>query len=116
MQGESDAYLNAVEAWRSAWRPATVKVLLLAESHVAEAPGDSAVRVQAPMAVRVKRTLPTTYVRLVYRLGYGDDRLCSPTPRTMNTGTRDFWDLFERIASTGPRHAAESLPALELAR
>lgn len=114
--GESDAYLTAVEAWRGAWRPARVKVLLLAESHVAEAPGDSRVRVHAPVSVPVERTLPTTYVRLVYCLGYGDDRLCSPRPRTRNTGTRDFWELFERIASTGPRYAAEPLPALELAR
>lgn len=114
--GESDAYLTGVEAWRAAWRPERVKVLLLAESHVAEAPGDARVRVRAPVSVQVERTLPTTYVRLVYCLGYGDNRICSPPPRTTNTGTGDFWELFERIASTGPRHAGEPLPALELAR
>jgi hypothetical protein len=115
VQGESDEYLTAIEAWRAAWRPATVKALLVAESHVAQAPGDAGVRVRVPASATGAR-LPTTYVRLVYCLGYGEDSICSPTPRTRNIGTKDFWDLFERIATTGPRHADEPLPRVALVR
>ena len=114
--GESDEYLAGVEAWRAAWRPERVKVLLLAESHVAEAPGDARVCVRLPSSLRVQRQLPTTYVRLVYCLGYGDNSVCSPVPATANRGTPDYWDIFERIAASGPRHANEPLPHRQLER
>lgn len=114
--GESGAYLTAVEAWRDAWRPARVKVLLLAESHAAESPGDARVRVHIPSSAQVERELPAVYVRLVYCLGYGDNRVCSPAPTVRNTGNSDFWDLFERIANSGPCHSGQPLPGQELAR
>ena len=114
--GESDEYLVGVEAWRAAWRPGCVKVLLLAESHAAQAPGDERVRVRLPASIRGKRQLPATYVRLVYCLGYGENGVCSPAPSTSNRGTPDYWDIFERIAATGPRHANELLPRRQLER
>ena len=114
--GESDEYLAGVESWRAAWRPERIKVLLLAESHVAEAPGDVRVRVRLPSSLRLQRQLPTTYVRLVYCLGYGDNSVCSPIPPTANPGTPDYWDIFQRIAETGPRHANEPLPSRQLER
>jgi hypothetical protein len=47
VDGETARYLEAVAAWRAAWRPKRVRVLLVAESHVAEMPGDSTVVVRA---------------------------------------------------------------------
>jgi hypothetical protein len=45
---ESPEYLSQVEKWRRAWRPERVKVLLVAESHVGEMPGDTGVRLSVP--------------------------------------------------------------------
>jgi hypothetical protein len=42
---ESDEYLQRVQFWRSAWRPKRVRILLVAESHVAEQAGDLDVRI-----------------------------------------------------------------------
>lgn len=92
--GESDEYLAAVAAWRQAWRPERVRVLLVAESHVAQIDGDSDVRVRAPSWV--KRDLPSSYVRLVYCLGYGESTLCSPWPAG-NGGTWQFWNLLGQV-------------------
>jgi hypothetical protein len=114
--GESDAYLRAVEAWRAVWRPDRIKVLLLAESHVAEAPGDADIRVQLPPTLRPQRQLPALYVRLVYCLGYGDDSVCFPPPSVRNTGTKDYWEIFERIAAATSGHSGALLPAHPLAR
>lgn len=77
---ESEAYLRGVTAWRRAWRPDRVKVLLVAESHVAEAAGDRNTGVIRPRWLN--RTLPSQYVRLVYCLGYGEPASAeSPSPR-----------------------------------
>jgi hypothetical protein len=55
-------------------------------------------------------------VRLVYCLGYGEDGACSPLPSTRNSGTPDFWEIFERIAVTGARHGNDPLPSNGLVR
>lgn len=78
-RAESGAYLASVAAWRDAWRPAQVRVLLVAESHVAEKPGDIGVSVALP--AWAQRDLPTSYCRLVYCLGYGESPLCTLPPR-----------------------------------
>lgn len=75
---ESAEYLERVSAWRDAWRPPAVRVLLVAESHVAEQPSDTNVRVR--VSVPEARPLPSGYCRLVYCLGYGESRICSPQP------------------------------------
>ena len=90
---ESRAYINAVRDWRLVWRPARVLKLLVAESHVAEHPGDDRVRVAAaPFFAGV----PDLFVRLVYCLGYGESWLCGPAPKK-NGGTWQFWDIFGAI-------------------
>jgi hypothetical protein len=94
VRGESDEYLAAVAAWREAWRPARVKVLLVAESHVTETDRDALIRVRSPRWV--KRELPEKYVRLVYCLGYGESSLCSPRPLA-NGGTWQFWNLLGQL-------------------
>jgi hypothetical protein len=55
--------------------------------------------------------LPQVYVRLVYCLGYGKDEVCYPRPPENNRGTDDFWEIFERIATSGERHRGKPLPA-----
>lgn len=90
VEAESAAYLNAVRHWRQTWRPNRVTVLLVAESHVAEHPGDNETRVQTD---HLPANVSDRFVRLVYCLGYGESWLCDPTPQK-NGGTWQFWDLF----------------------
>lgn len=92
---ESDTYLASVAAWRNAWRPEQVRALLVAESHVAEAPGD--VGVSVGLLGWMPRNFPTSYCRLIYCLGYGESELCTPSPGR-NRGTPQFWDIFGAIA------------------
>ena len=92
---EDPFYLAAVDEWREAWRPERVRILLVAESHVARMPGDEVVRVDA--ARYVARPMPPLYVRLVYCLGYGESDACSSPPRP-NGGTWQYWDLFGQVA------------------
>lgn len=112
VRGESATYLQAVATWRAAWRPARVRLLLVAESHVAELPGDNGVVVRAQHLTT--RPLPTSFVRLVYCLGYGEDRLCSRPP-SKNAGTWQFWDLLGQVAlgpgNVQPRKSAATLEA-----
>ena len=91
VQPESSTYLARVEAWRNAWRPSRIRVLLVAESHVAELPGDLEARVQLPFAT--PEVLPDGFVRLVYCPGYGETGVCNPRP-SGNIGTWQYWDLF----------------------
>lgn len=93
---ESEAYLGGVGAWRRAWRPERVKVLLVAESHVAESPNDRNAVVNTPRWL--DRQFPSQFVRLVYCLGYGEPTLCRVPKPTANGGTWQFWDIFGQIA------------------
>lgn len=109
-------YLTAVERWRLAWRPSEVKALIVAESHNAQLPGDDRVKVCVDPTIQIQRTLPRDYVRLVYCLGYGNDKVCEPRPPENNEGTPDYWEIFERIVTTGERHSSRPLPAQQTER
>ncbi|MDP0501088.1 MAG: hypothetical protein Q7P63_13420 [Verrucomicrobiota bacterium JB022] len=85
--------LEAAHAHRERWRPNKVKVLLLAESHVATTPQEAAHDLNyeqyaqlAPLA------LPHAFVRLVYCLGYGERTLAPGVSK--NPGTWQFWKIF----------------------
>jgi len=95
---DSPAYQRGVQEWRHAWRPSRVRVLLIAESHVAEALGDDQVSVHVPPQV-YPAALPTGFVRLVYCPGYGNNAICSAAPSYGNPGTPQFWNIFERLAA-----------------
>jgi hypothetical protein len=85
--------LERAEAHRAFWRPAKVRVVLLAESHVFTGPSDLERRIVrlpgAPAGV------PVSFVRLVYCLGYGENHILDrriDEPR--NGGTPQYWGLF----------------------
>ena len=96
--------LERAEAHRLFWRPPTVRVVLLAESHVFTSSSDLERRlVRLPGA---PAGTPTTFVRLVYCLGYGEndilDRRISEPP---NAGTPQFWRIFASCVDGSPRSA-----------
>ena len=91
----------AVEQHRWAWKPATIRVLLVAESHVYTSADDLAIRVQTGLLPPAARHLPTAYVRLVYCLGYGETWLLTSKPSQANGGTWQFWNIFGRVVGTG---------------
>lgn len=105
---EADTYLAAVEEWRNVWRPARVKVLLVAESHVRESHRDNATRLRLPADLPTQRILPTSCVRLIYSLGYVETGICVPPPES-NPGT-DFWEFFKRLALTTAERAGPEGP------
>ena len=84
--------VEVVEEHRWHWRPARVKVLLLAESHVYTQETELVVMARAK-AFKV----PDRFVRLVYCLGYGETdfvgRDVSPT------GTPQFWKVLFSCAN-----------------
>jgi hypothetical protein len=98
IRSECSNYLQQVSLWRNAWRPKRVRILLVAESHVAEMPGDNLVQVQLPKSIDQVEALPKGFCRLVYCLGYGEKEICEPRI-TKNNGTWQFWDMFAAIAS-----------------
>lgn len=96
--------LERAEAHRAFWRPGTVRVVLLAESHVFTGPSDLDRRI-----VRISGApagTPTSFVRLVYCLGYGEndilDRRIAEPP---NAGTPQFWRIFASCVDGSPRSA-----------
>jgi len=97
---ESSQCLAQVAAWRDAWRPKQVRILLIAESHVGEMEGDNEVRVKVPFPAA--ESLPERYCRLVYCLGYGENEICEPRPQG-NRGTPQYWEIFSRIAGLEPQ-------------
>jgi hypothetical protein len=89
-----DAALAAEEC-RQAWRPERLRVLLLAESHIATSAADLACRVALPPGLDWPG--PRRFVRHIYCAGYGEPELVrgppeaeAPLPRG---GTPQFWRL-----------------------
>ncbi len=71
---------------RQFWKPETVRVVLLAESHAHTRRKDFANSWQIPKTVYHGR-----YVRFVYCLANGESRLVPSVPR--NPGTSQFWKI-----------------------
>lgn len=85
LPAESTEYLERVQYWRALYRPKQVRILLLAESHAAEMPGDRKITVNN-----------AGFVRSLYCPGYGESTACSSLP-VSNSGT-PIWMLFSEIA------------------
>jgi len=88
----------AVDRHREYWRPETVKVVLLAESHVYTP------ATERSCSVDLSRfglgTAPQEFVRFVYCLGYGESSLVSGHVER-NSGTWQYWKLFATCVAQG---------------
>ncbi|OFW34086.1 MAG: hypothetical protein A3J28_15945 [Acidobacteria bacterium RIFCSPLOWO2_12_FULL_60_22] len=95
---ESVDVLRRAEEHRWYWRPEQVKVVLLAESHVYTTPEELARTIALPASA--PPDLPRGFVRLVYCLGYGENRLLNrPIESPANAGTPPFWKIFFSCAN-----------------
>ena len=79
--------VEEVSRIRQFWKPETVRVVLLAESHVFTATEDST----HPWEIR-GTIYRGRFVRFVYCLGYGETSLVQSV--TPNRGTSQFWKIF----------------------
>jgi hypothetical protein len=94
----------AAEAWRQAWRPARVRLLLLAESHMATSLGELASPLRLPPGL--DWPVPAGFVRHVYCLAYGEPALVPGLPAG-NAGTPQYWRLLAAAEGTAaPTRAA----------
>jgi hypothetical protein len=95
---ESVDVLRRAEEHRSYWRPERVKVVLLAESHVYTTTEELTRTISLPTSAPAD--LPRGFVRLVYCLGYGENRLLNRSiDSPANTGTPQFWKIFYSCAN-----------------
>jgi hypothetical protein len=85
--------LRRAEEHRAYWRPERVRVILLAESHVYTTAAELERKVVLPEGI--ESDVPRGFVRLVYCLGYGENRLLDrPIITPQNSGTPQFWKIF----------------------
>ena len=114
-----DAALAAEEC-RQAWRPERLRVLLLAESHIATSAADLACRVTLPPGLDWPG--PRRFVRHIYCAGYGEPELVEaplgPGLRPRG-GTPQFWRLMAAAEGADcpawpavARHGTEAGPRL----
>src|SRR5918994_6736969 len=86
----------AAEHCRQAWRPERLRVLLLAESHIATSAAELACRVALPPGIDWPG--PRGFVRHIYCAGYGEPDLIERPPPPLPSeallprgGTPQFW-------------------------
>lgn len=85
--------LARADEHREYWRPRRVRLILLAESHVFTQASELEHSLRPDPLLPAG--LPRGYVRLVYALGYGEDRLLDrPIEGSRNSGTPQYWKLF----------------------
>jgi hypothetical protein len=89
--------IQDVEAHRQFWRPETLRVVLLAESHVFTAEdANLTMHPSADVLGFLPASIPNKFVRFVYCLGYGEDLLVGANPAIEpNAGTWQFWKIFQ---------------------
>ena len=87
--------VKQVIQYRQFWKPEVTNVVLLAESHVYTDEKDYEIECNRSVLRRVVLDYPLRFVRFVYCLGYGEDRLLGRrrTDRR-NSGTPQFWKIF----------------------
>ena len=89
----------AAECHRQFWKPADLKLVLVAESHVRIRPilALTVARARLPVAAA---EAPLQFVRLIYCLAYGDNRLLEENCSPIQPNSRDtpFWSLFADCA------------------
>ncbi|KAJ8604816.1 hypothetical protein CTAYLR_001013 [Chrysophaeum taylorii] len=89
-EGDAEEWgvVELAQAYYAYWRPKTVRVVLLAESHVHTAANEAA-RSFGPLE---GYDGPRAFVALVYCLGYGENEALD-APLERNKGTPQFWQL-----------------------
>ena len=114
---EPPAAALAAEAWREAFRPPRVRLLLLAESHMATGAAELACPLRLPAGLDWPR--PAGFVRHIYCPAYGEPALAPglvPALAAGNAGTPQYWRLFAALDGTAaPTRAAWPDPAARLA-
>lgn len=87
--------VKQVEEYRQFWKPERIKVALLAESHVYTNEKDFEIECDGFILHRIVPNYPLRFVRFVYCLGYGEDKLLTrKRPDMKNTGTPQYWKIF----------------------
>lgn len=83
--------VQLVETYRRYFRPARVRVLLLAESHVFTS--DTEREIAIPHVAGLPG-YPARYARFVYCLGYGERALTNDPRHPRRDGTPQYWEIF----------------------
>ena len=83
--------VQLVETYRRFWKPATVRVMLLAESHVYTSEDDRKIAIPH---IPDLPGYPTQYAKFVYCLGYGERTLTNSASHPRRDGTPQFWKIF----------------------
>lgn len=84
--------VSLVNDYRMYWRPKTVRVLLLAESHVYTTAQET-IQYTLPPGIKPLNGLPDRFVRFVYCPAYGEDILPNGFNGS-NSGTWQYWKIF----------------------
>ncbi|WP_156915055.1 hypothetical protein [Rubidibacter lacunae] len=85
----------------------------MGESHIYTSADDLRWHVRRDRLPLGAQGTPPVFARLVYCLGYGETALLDGLPHQRNSGTRQFWDLFGRLAGTGRSPRRREHPILE---
>lgn len=89
--------VQLVEVYRRFFRPANVRVILLAESHVFTRNSDRKVPI---LPVPDLPGYPSRYARFVYCLAYGEKTLTRSQHHPKRDGTPQFWKVFFSCCNT----------------
>ncbi|MGB8492989.1 MAG: hypothetical protein WCE53_01180 [Candidatus Acidiferrum sp.] len=93
-QLEPLAVVQQVEQHRRYWRPEKPRLVLLAESHVYTTEDELCRTVEVENVLdQAPKDLPRGFVRFVYCLGYGENKLLDKCIES-NPGTWQFWKIF----------------------
>jgi hypothetical protein len=93
-QLEPLAVVQQVEQHRRYWRPEKPRLVLLAESHVYTTEEELCCTVEVENELnQTPKDLPRGFVRFVYCLGYGENKLLDKCIES-NPGTPPFWKIF----------------------
>jgi len=88
---EPFASVELVEKYRQYWKPADVKIILLAESHVFTTDNDRDITLPA---IKDLPSYPIEYAKFVYCLAYGEVEMTGSCHHPRRDGTPQFWKIF----------------------
>lgn len=87
---ESYESVKLIEQYRQYFKPANVRVILLAESHVFTSDEDRKVKT---IATTELSSYPSEFARFVYCLAYGENDLIESSNDLKNSGSPQFWKI-----------------------